>query len=316
MRSVEVPSYVSLVAICAGLIGLILCLIGLRQRERHAKRVAQKRKEEAEKAAREAACKRSETLQRQRECERRRYLDSHSSALSLLSELNSAYTKHFYSFVPKELYKVETQSKSGFDSFDPTKFLRAQIAKNFDKVANTLYYAASNREEYKQYQLELQRIRKSSVAPSKLPPCFNSMEDYRIYENRLFEERLLQPALTLTIRVRYTSPKNRNSYSDYRDFAEEHIGRLLQEVSQEMKQRVAYRQTADYQRNLVTPSLRIKVFKRDGYRCQICGRSAKEDGVALEVDHIVPVSKGGKTELSNLQTLCRDCNRGKGVHEM
>ena len=38
----------------------------------------------------------------------------------------------------------------------------------------------------------------------------------------------------------------------------------------------------------------------------------KEDGVKLHVDHIVPVSRGGKSVMSNLQTLCEDCNCGKG----
>lgn len=53
-------------------------------------------------------------------------------------------------------------------------------------------------------------------------------------------------------------------------------------------------------------------MKRDNFRCKLCGRSA-QDGVTLEVDHIKPVSKGGKTELNNLWTLCRDCNRGKAA---
>lgn len=65
------------------------------------------------------------------------------------------------------------------------------------------------------------------------------------------------------------------------------------------------------QRRLMTPSLRYRVLSRDGYRCKICGASAS-DGVQLHVDHIFPVSKGGKTELSNLQTLCNRCNLGKG----
>ena len=42
----------------------------------------------------------------------------------------------------------------------------------------------------------------------------------------------------------------------------------------------------------------------------LCGASAN-DGVKLEVDHIVPVSKGGKSTMDNLQTLCERCNRGK-----
>jgi len=52
---------------------------------------------------------------------------------------------------------------------------------------------------------------------------------------------------------------------------------------------------------------RFLVFKRDRYRCRICGRS----GVELEVDHILAVAQGGTDRLDNLQTLCFDCNRGK-----
>lgn len=52
---------------------------------------------------------------------------------------------------------------------------------------------------------------------------------------------------------------------------------------------------------------RFFVFKRDRYRCRICGQS----GVMLEVDHKLPVALGGSDALDNLQTLCFDCNRGK-----
>lgn len=51
-------------------------------------------------------------------------------------------------------------------------------------------------------------------------------------------------------------------------------------------------------------------MKRDGFRCVLCGRTAA-DGVKLHVDHILPVSKGGKTEVDNLRTLCDECNLGK-----
>ena len=64
------------------------------------------------------------------------------------------------------------------------------------------------------------------------------------------------------------------------------------------------------QRRLMTDSLRYDILVRDGFRCCICGASAA-DGVKLHVDHILPVSKGGKTERSNLRTLCESCNLGK-----
>jgi 5-methylcytosine-specific restriction endonuclease McrA len=54
---------------------------------------------------------------------------------------------------------------------------------------------------------------------------------------------------------------------------------------------------------------RYTIFERDNFTCQYCGRKAPE--VALEVDHVVPVSKGGTDDPSNLQTACRECNSQK-----
>lgn len=64
------------------------------------------------------------------------------------------------------------------------------------------------------------------------------------------------------------------------------------------------------QRAIITDDMRYNVLRRDGFRCRICGATAN-DGVKLEVDHIIPVSKGGKSTYDNLQTLCERCNRGK-----
>ena len=64
------------------------------------------------------------------------------------------------------------------------------------------------------------------------------------------------------------------------------------------------------QRKLMTPELRKKVMERDNYTCQFCGRYMP-DGKNIHIDHIIPVSKGGKTVMSNLQVLCATCNLRK-----
>lgn len=63
-------------------------------------------------------------------------------------------------------------------------------------------------------------------------------------------------------------------------------------------------------RTRIPRGLRHEVFKRDNYTCVECG-AKKSDGATLHVDHKIPVSKGGTDELSNLQTLCSDCNLNK-----
>lgn len=58
--------------------------------------------------------------------------------------------------------------------------------------------------------------------------------------------------------------------------------------------------------------LRFEVLARDKFTCRFCGASpSKDPAVTLHIDHIFPWSKGGKTTLDNLQTLCSKCNLGK-----
>lgn len=54
-------------------------------------------------------------------------------------------------------------------------------------------------------------------------------------------------------------------------------------------------------------TLRMEIFIRDEFTCRYCG----ETGVALECDHVIPVSRGGNHSESNLVTSCVPCNRAK-----
>lgn len=67
-------------------------------------------------------------------------------------------------------------------------------------------------------------------------------------------------------------------------------------------------------RKSINKKTRFDVFNRDSFTCRYCGRKAPE--VILEVDHLIPVSKGGTNDVYNLITSCRDCNRGKGNMEI
>lgn len=51
--------------------------------------------------------------------------------------------------------------------------------------------------------------------------------------------------------------------------------------------------------------MRALVLDRDGWQCAYC------DGIAVTMDHILPRSRGGLTELDNLLACCRDCNLSK-----
>ena len=65
-------------------------------------------------------------------------------------------------------------------------------------------------------------------------------------------------------------------------------------------------------RKTIPLTIRWAVLKKDNYTCIKCGQSpAKNNNVELEIDHILPVAKGGTNNIENLQTLCKKCNQGK-----
>lgn len=102
------------------------------------------------------------------------------------------------------------------------------------------------------------------------------------------------------------SRRNRQKYTN-----------LTYEIVEEKEEK---RATA--RRRYVTKAMKQHVLERDHYTCQICGISkgyldslvpGLGDFLLLEIDHIVPVAKGGMgDDATNLQTLCWRCNRKKG----
>ena len=63
------------------------------------------------------------------------------------------------------------------------------------------------------------------------------------------------------------------------------------------------------QRPLGWARIRARVLRRDGNVCHYC------QGEATEVDHVVPVSRGGSHHLTNLVAACTACNARKNIEQ-
>ena len=87
----------------------------------------------------------------------------------------------------------------------------------------------------------------------------------------------------------------------------------LDALSATLVEKIRWTKSAAGQRALMTVRLRGEIKERDRYACVQCRVSvAAEPHLLLEIDHIMPVSKGGLSTPENLQTLCWRCNRTKG----
>jgi hypothetical protein len=108
---------------------------------------------------------------------------------------------------------------------------------------------------------------------------------------------------------RYISPGGNSSMSCDTVFDIDMLNRFINYLSQLIK----FKKSIRGQRALMTSTLRTQIKNRDNYTCQNCNLSTREEpNLLLEIDHIIPVSKGGITSEDNLQTLCWKCNRSKG----
>ena len=112
------------------------------------------------------------------------------------------------------------------------------------------------------------------------------------------------------IKASYTSPKGRNYYQINHTYLTPQLLFFYDKACELIKAKGTREYQVRMERSKMSDSLRYGVLKRDNNRCRICGASAQE-GAKLHVDHIIPVSKGGKTSMDNLQTLCDRCNLGK-----
>ncbi|WP_347962659.1 HNH endonuclease [Lactococcus formosensis] len=106
----------------------------------------------------------------------------------------------------------------------------------------------------------------------------------------------------------YVSAGGNSSQKSVITFNSETVEATAQYILDKLK----FKKSAQGQRALMTKALREHIKERDNYTCQICKVSTfDQDLLLLEVDHIIPVSKGGLSTLDNLQTLCWKCNRTK-----
>lgn len=225
-----------------------------------------------------------------------------SQALNYLLKENEQF--EFYDFSKPKEYYANVDTKDKYDRFNFDYYMMGIINTKRDEIESVRLFKHENDQIADDYTEVLNRM--SYMYEHQI-----ESDAYKLIEAKLIEEIKLdyyKSDPVWRVVCCYISPQARNSYKRVKDYSLADIDELIQISLKEEKRK----DTMEYQRSLVTPTLRYEVMRRDRFRCCICGRNV-QDGVVLHVDHIKPVSKGGKTELSNLRTLCSTCNWGKGA---
>ena len=234
---------------------------------------------------------------------------NNSEKIAILQKLN-AKTK-FHSIKSNFIEKKHYDNKSNFNKIAPEYVMSHAIKNNIGYYTDFCQKVKENRQEYIEYIANVRKI-KFDITREKCEELGISFENFLKRESKLFEKTILKPTCDcfFTIIMTYSSPKGKVNLSKRGQFNFDNMVACLESISRSHLDKETYKNLAAVERGEVSDSLRYDVLNRDGFRCVICGASAKE-GAHLHVDHIIPIAKGGKSTPQNLRTLCERCNIGK-----
>lgn len=139
-------------------------------------------------------------------------------------------------------------------------------------------------------------------------PAYIMEEDEAGFYSRLGFANIDDSTLTVEYKFSYTS----GGGMAQRTFTVPMTEDTIVELIKVLESKLTASAFAKEQRTLMTKKLREYIKSRDNFTCCNCGNSTHiEPNLLLEIDHIIPIAKGGCTVEDNLQTLCWKCNRSK-----
>lgn len=241
-----------------------------------------------------------------------RFVREHSVAIKELKEIN---TKYSFSIINSLDEQHEYDNETFFNNISCKDYLIYQLQFKWRVALGEIKHAQSNAEKYNMYQEEV----KEKCALGKYDIEIGKLNYKKLFEieKKEIQIYLQKPTTEFKIQIRLykTDLHNRYHYDGKSETFDENsikniIRRLNNKTGSFYNDREIWDAICRVERGRVSNKMRFRIMERDGYRCRYCGR--RGNGYNLEIDHIIPIAKGGKSTYDNLQTLCHDCNVKKG----
>lgn len=240
----------------------------------------------------------------------KRFAIKYSVRLKKLDEINCKFT--FYPFVSNDLSHTYDNEKF-FDNISEEDYLTYQLQFISSKVIEQIKLMEFNKDYYVKYKAEVDKLTTVSYEKESKIIIWKFMN---MLEEQEFEKRKKKPCIDYSIRVVLSLSKingqiyKRKQYTFNSKQIQSIMNRLKNKKGKFYNDRGIWDSICRVERGKVSNKMRFAVYQRDGYRCKYCGKT--QNRALLEVDHIYPIAKGGKTTFDNLQTLCHNCNVKKG----
>ena len=240
------------------------------------------------------------------------YVIEMSKKYKELIALNNKYTFNDLSNYTRVIKEKEYSHKA-YDRARAIDILTYYIENNECNIREFILNAFHNKKLYNNYLDELSEIMNKKNELNFIDNEFINEDSFYKIEKSILDKNKINESIyniSIDVIVEYITSSGQNIYRKNRVVGYEELCSLYRKWYIGKK----YIETSKRERRYMNDKLRYDILKRDNFKCKKCGMSA-DDGAKLHVDHIIPISKGGKTTPSNLQTLCDRCNIGKSNKE-
>ena len=254
---------------------------------------------------------------------REAFVRANSLALQALTAINA---RHFFLQIPCFDMTQNYDNRNYYATISPQDYLTYQLVFHQKDIQQAIDSATENYRRIQSYFAEIgsrcflgqfdQNIDQQNLSGLdrflRRHWFTKRFEKLCKIEKDIFDDSLYKPttSLSITVTLCLTDIQGRRLTYKYSQFSQAQILQIIALLRHKTDGHYTdpeiWNAICRVERGKVSNKMRFAVYQRDNNRCRKCGSTHN-----LEVDHIYPISKGGKTTFNNLQTLCHRCNTQK-----
>lgn len=239
------------------------------------------------------------------------FIIKNSVSIDKLLEINNKYD---FEIINDGYYEYKYDNDISFNNVSCSDYLIYQLQYDKKVIEEEIKKETINRNRIKKYLEEVDEINAFGTFNESIDKL--NIKYLKKLEVEMFNESILSPKKEYKVFIRLIHTDINGKYLGRKEelFYSNTINSLIKRLNNRTgyfyNDKEIWNALCRVERGKVSNKMRFSIYDRDGYRCRYCGRSGKF--YDLEIDHIKPISKGGKSTYDNLQTLCKRCNKEKG----
>ena len=227
-----------------------------------------------------------------------------SPTLQSLENINSQYK---FEQIHISYLSQDYDNEFFYNNISPVDYLTYQLVYMKKQVCDDIDATCKNSLIYPTYCEEVESLR--NQLDNYLPENIIFKTAFQKIHRQIFDDGIQCPVTEFSITVKLYLTKINGAYvtskeeTFYASKIKDIIQRLRNKQNDFYLDYEVWQSICRVERGKITNKIRFAIYARDGHRCRNCGSDYD-----LEIDHIFPISKGGKSTYDNLQTLCHRCN--------